>query len=514
MPKKSKKGSYEQLRALSKDSALMISTQALLDWDQETYMPSGAIDFRSQQSALLSGQIHKLKVSSKFTRLLSQLIDFASGDFLDPTLTESQQTAVKEWRRVYLQDVKLPTAFVKTFATTCSQAVHSWAEAKKNNNFSLFAPHLQKIVTLCQKKAALLGYHDHPYDALLDLHEAGMTVKELTPLFERLKIALTSLLKTLAVKTQPSTSFLHLEYAPDKQMQFGHLLLTAMGFEKTTSRLDLSSHPFCSGLSVFDTRMTTRIHPDLLTSNIFSVLHEGGHGLYNKGLPAHEFGTPLCENSSLGIDESQSRWWETLIGRSPAFWAHFFPKLQKIFPEQLSSISLDNFTKAINTVKPSLIRVEADEVTYCLHIILRFEIEKALMEGSLKVKDLPAAWNQKMKDYLGIVPPTEAEGCLQDIHWSMGSIGYFPTYALGNIYAAQFFSSFGNTYPNWQETLSQGDLSFIHKWLYDNIHKHGRLYSPSQLLLRITNQPLNEKPYIAYLEKKYHDLYQVHTPSD
>ena len=511
MPEKLKKGAYEQLLALSKTIVLMTSTQALLDWDQETYMPSGAIEYRGMQTALLSGQIHKLKVSAKFTHLLSQLIDLESGEILDHTLTPTQKVAVKEWRRTHLQEIKIPSSFVKTFATVSSKATHVWSEARKANKFSLFAPHLHKIVTLCRKKADLLGFQEHPYDALLDLHEPGMTVKELTPLFERLKTSLTALLKTLTNKPKIHAPFMKSDYPHDKQMQFGRLLLEAMGFDPETSRLDLSSHPFCSGLATLDTRMTTRIHSNLITSNIFSVLHEGGHGLYNKGLPAHEFGTPICEHSSLGIDESQSRWWETLIGRSLPFWTHFYPKLKQLFPEQLSSTSLEDFVSAINVAAPSFIRVEADEVTYCLHIVLRFEIEKALMEGSLSVKEIPEVWNEKMKTYLGITPQTDAEGCLQDIHWSMGSIGYFPTYALGNIYAAQFFTSFKKTHPDWQKKLSEGNLSFVRQWLYENIHSHGRLYTPHELVLRITKQPLSEKPYIDYLEKKYGNL-EKHTP--
>ncbi len=503
MPKKS---TFSSLQAVYTDIVLMSSTQALLDWDQETYMPPGAIEFRGKQTSLLSGQIHKLKVGKKFSHLLSQMINLETGEILDSTLTPSQIVAVKEWRRTHLQEIKLPAAFVKKFAATCSKAIHTWAEARKNNKFSLFAPHLQKIVSLCQKKAGFLGASAHPYDALLDLHEPGMTVAELTPLFERLKVALTALLKNLASKPKINTSFLELNYPHDKQMEFSHLLLEAMGFDPAISRLDLTSHPFCSGLSVTDTRMTTRIHTNLVTSNIFSVLHEGGHGLYNTGLPAQEFGTPLCENSSLGIDESQSRWWETLIGRSLPFWTYFYPKLQHSFPEALSSISLTDFVRGINSAHPSFIRVEADEVTYCLHIILRFEIEKALMEGSLQVKDVPKAWNEKMETYLGITPKTNAEGCLQDIHWSMGSIGYFPTYALGNIYAAQFFTAFEKAHPDWQEKLSQGNLSFIRTWLYENIHRYGRLYTPHELVKRITDQPLSEKPYIAYLEKKYNNL--------
>ncbi len=501
---KSKKSPFDQLHELSKTISTLVSVQYLLEWDQETLMPAAAHGFRASQISLLAGQIHKLKTGTKFSQLLNQLIDLESGNVHDTSLSEAYKAALREWRRDHLKAIKIPTSFVKTFTLTCSTATHVWSKAKKDSNFSLFAPHLEKIVSLNRKKADFLGYQDHPYDALLDLYEPGMTASRLIPLFDRLKTALTSLVKKTTSSTH--TALLKGEYSPEHQLNFGKKLLNAMGFLPENSRLDLSVHPFCMPVYPLDTRMTTRIHHDDLMSNIFSVIHEGGHGLYNQGLPLEYYGTPLCEQASLGIDESQSRWWETRIGRSKPFWTHFLPLLEKEFP-QLNKISLDQFYPAINTVKPSFIRVEADEVTYSLHVILRFEIEKALLEGSLKVKDIPAVWNQKMHDYLGITPSRDSEGCLQDIHWSLGSLGYFPTYVLGNLYAAQFFTVFEKTHPDWQARVAKGDLSFIREWLHANIHQYGRQYTPDELIHRISGNPLDESAYVSYLNTKYKDLY-------
>lgn len=504
-----KKSIYDQLHEQSRTIAHYASIQALLDWDQEIYMPQGAIEFRSAQTSLLAGFIHKLKTGTKFTHTLRQLIDLESGEVLDKTLSDTQHAALREWRRDHLKAIKLPASFVKTFTNTCSNAIHVWTKARKENNFSLFAPHLEKIVHLCRKKADLLGFQGHPYDALVDLYEPEMTTSIATPLFEKLKQGLTQIVKAIATRPSPQTDFLHLSYPLPEQMKWGEEILKAMGFDKETARLDISTHPFCSGLHPNDTRMTTRLHLDAPVSNIFSVMHEGGHGLYNRGLPIHEFGSPLCESASTAVDESQSRWWETLIGRSYSFWEHFFPLFQAHFPDQLKNISLKEFYAALNEVKPSFIRVESDEVTYCLHIILRYEIEKGVIDGSLKVKEIPELWNEKMHAYLGIIPENNAIGCLQDIHWSMGGFGYFPTYALGNLYAAQFFTTFEKAYPQWKEQVSKGDLSFVREWLGQNIHKWGRQFTPSDLIKRVTGQPLSEHAYLSYLNRKYKPLYNL-----
>lgn len=477
MPK-TKKTPYDQLADLSKNIAVFFSIQNLLEWDQETYMPHGTIDFRSQQSEAMASYVHKLKTSDRFTHLLSQLIDLDSGNVLDPSMTDQQKAALREWRRDHLRAIKLPPTFVKSFANTCSKAIHAWSGAKKLSNFNNFAPHLEKIVHLCQKKAEYLGYENHPYDALLDIYEPGMRVSQLTPLFDRLKPSLASVLKMISSKPKIDGSFLNGHFTSAKQIEFAHLILKAMGFDPNTSRLDQSSHPCCVPVHPKDTRMTTRLHSTNLMPNIFSVLHEGGHGLYNADLPLEHFGTPLGEQVSLGIDESQSRWWETRIGRSLPFWKHFYPILQNHLPDPFASVSLQDFYRAINIIEPSFIRTEADEATYPLHVILRFELEKGLIEGSIKVKQIPELWNGKMQELLGITPEKHADGCLQDIHWSMGGIGYFPTYVLGNLYAAQFFNAFEKVHANWQDRVAQGELAFIREWLSQNIHQYGRQYTP------------------------------------
>jgi carboxypeptidase Taq len=503
-----KKTPYDLLSDLSREIATWSTISNLLEWDQETYMPTDAIEFRSSQNGLVTSHAHKLKTSSKYTKLLGNLINIETGEILDPSLSAPQKAALKAWRRDYLRSIKLPSSYVKNLVTTTTKASSAWAEAKKASNFKKFAPHLEKIVKLNQKKATYLGYKESPYDALLDLYEPDSTCTKLTPLFDSLKTGLKTLLHKITSIPQHDASFLKQNFDPTAQFEFSKTLLAAMGFQAETSRLDLSNHPFCMAIHPTDIRMTTRIHEDDIMSNLFSALHEGGHGLYGKNLPIQFFGTPLGEQISLGIDESQSRFWETRIGRSRPFWHHFLPLLQTAFP-QLKDVSLDQFYFAINTITPSFIRVEADEVTYTLHVILRFEIEKMLVEGSLKVKDVPKVWNQKMQELLGITPPTDSLGCLQDIHWSMGSMGYFPTYALGNLYAAQLFEKFAHDHPDWESKVSQGNLTFIREWLKTHIHQYGRQYTPGELIEKVTGKPLSEKPYLDYLNAKYGKIYQL-----
>jgi carboxypeptidase Taq len=503
------KNNYNKLHQISKTTSILSSIHGLLEWDQETYMPHSAIGIRALQIETIATFIHKHKISPKFSKALAKLVNLDTGEILDDDLTEAQIASVREWRRDYLKAAKLPPSFVKTFAKTTSNAIHAWAKAKKHNNFREFSPHLEKIVNLCRKKADILGFKEHPYDALLDLYEPEMTTAYLVPLFSKLKASLTTLLKAIHTSAEIPRDFLFDHFSNTKQIHLAHQLLQAMGLEQSICRLDQSSHPFCSVIHPKDTRLTTRIHPAYLMTNIFSVIHEGGHGLYNMGLPEEHYGSPLGEQISLGIDESQSRWWETLIGRSLSFWRHFFPILQEHFPEQLSTVYLDDFYRAINVVKPSFIRTDADEITYSLHIIVRFEIEKELIEGSLKVKDLPEAWNSKMREYLGISPTNDGDGCLQDIHWSMGGIGYFPTYTLGNLYASQFFAVFEKDHPSWKEKVSKGELGFIRQWLHEHIYKFGRQYTPQEIVMRISGQPLSEQPFVAYLEKKFKHIYHI-----
>ncbi len=495
--------SYDKLLSESKSISLLNSIHSLLDWDQETQMPKEAIQMRSEQIEIMASLVHKQKLSKRFKIALSSLIDLKTGEILESSLSAAQKAALREWRRDYLRMVKLPTSFVKKFAKTTSAASHAWQGAKEKNDFKAFAPHLEKIVSLSRKKADILGFREHPYDALLDLYEPEMTTSFLTPLFAKLKASLTELLKEISLKPACAEDFLYRPCPKHKQIEFAHHLLHAMGFHSSTSRLDISAHPFCTELHPKDVRMTTRIHPENIMLGIGAVLHEGGHGLYGMNLPPQQYGSPLGESVSLGIHESQSRWWETLIGQSLAFWQHFFPLLQKEFPEQFGSVQLKDFYQAINIARPGFIRIDADEVTYNLHIIVRFEIEKALIEGTLKVKEVPEVWNHKMQSYLGITPPSDGQGCLQDIHWSLGLVGYFPTYTLGNLYSVQFFDTFTKAHPNWETQVAQGSLGFIREWLKENIHQYGRQFTPGELCQRVTGRPLSQEPYVHYLTQKY-----------
>lgn len=500
---------YQKLFALSKQAAVYTSISNVLGWDQETYMPKEAISLRALQSGALATLVHKQQTSTEYAKILDSLIDIETGALHFTHCSEQQKASLREWRRDYLLAVKLPSEFVEEFAHVTSSAIHAWQEARPNNDFKLFAPYLEKIVLLNRKKADYLGYKDHPYDALIDSFEPEMKTATLTALFERLKIPLTSLIKKIQTKQDPDDSFLHQPYQHDRQLAFSKQLLKDMGFSEGFSRLDESAHPMCIPIHPKDMRMTTRIYPANVIVNILSTVHEGGHGLYHIHLPEEYFGTPLCEAASLGIDESQSRTWETFIGRSLPFWQHYFPKLKKIFPDQLKTITTEQFYNAINIVEPSMIRVDSDEVCYNLHIMLRFELEKSLIEGKLKPAEIPDAWNDKMLEYLSIIPKTHSEGCLQDIHWSMGAMGYFPTYTLGNLYTGQFFETFSNDHPNWETRVASGDLQFISDWQKEHIHRFGRQFPPGELCKKVSGKPLSEKPYLNHLEKKYSLIYQI-----
>jgi carboxypeptidase Taq len=385
-----------------------------------------------------------------------------------------------------------------------------WVEARKKSDFGMFLPALRTIVALKREEAHYLGYRDSPYDALLDHYEPGMTAGQLRPLFAALKARLVPLLqRVLAAKTSIDASILFRTYDPTRQMEFGRLVLTAMGYDFTRGRLDLSAHPFTTSFHPTDVRVTTRVYERELPACLFSCIHEGGHALYDQGLDPDRYGTPLGEPLSLGVHESQSRLWENCIGRSRPFWRCFYPLLQQCFPEQLKEVEMETFYAAVNHAKPSLIRVEADELTYNLHVMLRFEIEQDLIEERLAVEELPTVWGEKMRSYLGVTPTTDAEGVLQDVHWSLGAIGYFPTYTLGNLYAVQFYEQARKEINNLDGEIEAGRLTVLTRWLNQKIHRWGRTFTPEQLMLRVTGSSLSPEPFLAYLEKKYGELYQL-----
>jgi carboxypeptidase Taq len=505
---KSTSDPYEKLTEISTRIHNYSSVLSLLHWDQETYMPSGGISPRSCQIAQMSQLIHEEKTSREFKSSLEKLVHLSTGKPKKKGLSKIEEANVREWRKNFIKATKLPSSFVRTFSQLTSEASQIWAAAKKANNFKLFAPFLEKIIAMNRKKADILGFGEHPYDALLESYEPCMTTARVGKIFDALQNELKHLIKKIASAHPTDDAFLMREVEDVKQLTLGRLIVSKLPIDPAYSRLDVSMHPFSIALHPHDSRITTRILPKAFMSNIFSVLHEAGHSLYEMGLPVQHWGTPLGESVSLSIHESQSRWWETLIGRSLPFCKFFYPLLQKELPG-MNKIPLDRFYRAINQVKPSFIRVEADEVTYCLHVILRFEIEKLLISGKLPVSDLPEAWNEKMKEFFGIVPKTDAQGCLQDIHWSLGDFGYFPTYALGNLFSAQFFSAFQKKHLDWEKRVEAGDFIFIRNWLKDNIYRYGKMYDSDQLAKKATGKPLSEAAYCSYLKKKYSDIYRL-----
>ena len=489
------------------------SAASVLSWDQETYMPAGGGAARAEQIAVLQGIAHDKLVAPDVESLLSQWVDPLTGQIAEAagtTWDEPSRSLLREIWRDFSHAKKLPSDFVVTLSRECSLAQQVWVEAKGQNNFAKFLPNLRTVLELKREEAQYLGYEDSPYNALLDAYEPGATIGGLQPVFAALKARLVPLLQRIRQsRVQIDDSILHHAYDQARQLEFGRLVLTAMGYDFERGRLDLSAHPFTTSFHPSDVRVTTRVHEHELQSCLFSCIHEGGHGLYDQGLDQQYFGTPLGDSVSLGIHESQSRLWENCVGRSRPFWHFFYPVLQQTFHDQLQGVTMEQFYAAINRVQPSLIRVEADELTYNLHIMLRFEIEQGLIEGKTQPEDLPTIWNQKMEEYLGIVPPTDAEGVLQDVHWSFGAFGYFPTYTLGNLYSVQFFEQAKRELPNVEDEIAAGQLMGLRRWLEQKIHRWGRMFTPAHLAERVTGSTIKPEPFLQYVEKKYGELYQL-----
>ncbi len=476
------------------------SIGGVLEWDQETYMPAKGAETRALQLALIAGASHEKLISDEFGRLLEQVE--AEGDD-DPVVA----TNVRELRRTRDRKVKLPTDLVREIAATVVLAKEAWAKARQTSKFSQFAPHLEKLLDLQRQVAERIGYTTEPYDALMDEFEPGARAAEVERVFAEVKDDLVPLVQAIATAPrQPDTSLLERACPLAEQAEFGRRIVAEMGFDFQAGRIDTTTHPFCSGYSPDDVRLTTRYDEHYLPMSLFGLMHEAGHGLYEQGLnPQHMF-TPMGSSVSLGIHESQSRLWENLVGRSRPFWSHYFRELQAAFPV-FAKVALEDWYFAINTVRPSLIRVEADEVTYNLHIMLRFNLERQLLAERLAVKEIPEAWNEGMRELLGIVPPDDAQGCLQDIHWSMGIFGYFPTYALGNLYAAQFFQAASQAITDLDVHIARGELHILRQWLQNNIHTHGQRYRAAELLKVVTGKTLAPRPFIDYLTRKYKPLY-------
>ena len=478
------------------------STNGLLMWDRQTYMPKGGVAGRAEQTATLSRIAHEMLVDVETGRLLEAL------DQPDPSSEDG--ALVRRARREYEKATRLPGELVAEISRTTALAEPAWVEARERSDWSLFAPHLETILPLQREAAEHLGYEDHLYDALLDGYEPGAKKARLEKMFEELKTELVPLIRSISERDgEDREAPLHNAFDEKAQERFGEEVITRFGYDWDRGRQDRTVHPFCIGLTPGDVRITTRFDPGWLSPALFGTMHETGHALYEQGVDPAYARTPLSGGTSMGIHESQSRLWENLVGRSRPFWSHFYPGLQKAFPEALGEFELEGFYRAINAVSPSEIRVEADEVTYNLHILLRFELEVALIEGSLSVSDLPSAWNAKMEEYLGITPENEATGALQDVHWSAGLFGYFPTYTIGNVLSVALFDEAIGAYPAIPEQIAEGEFSTLLGWLRENIHRHGSRYYPDELIERVTGRPLDAAPYLKYLKNKFGQLYEA-----
>ena len=464
---------------------------AIMDWDQQTYMPRGGAEARAEHVGILSKMAHGMLTADE-TR---DLIDKAKAEDEDCT------AMLRVIRRDFDLATRIPTVLVSEKSRLAAIAHEDWVKARANNDFKSFAPTLERMFEIARQEAEHLGYTDHLYDALLDQYEEGATAADARQMLEELKQPTVELVRMIQQQPRIDDSKLYGEWDQDKQRKFTEMLVKAIGFDFDRGRQDTAPHPFCTGWSVNDVRLTTRYKP-YIGSAIFGSLHEAGHGLYEQNAPAQWDRTPLAGGVSLGLHESQSRTWENIVGRSKAFWQRFLPELQAEFPE-LSSFGVESWYRAINKVEPSLIRVEADEVTYNLHVLVRFEIECDVLTGSLAIKDMPEAWNAKYEQYLGIRPKTDSEGCLQDVHWSQGSIGYFPTYSIGNLLSYQIWNKLDADLGGAETLIEKGEFRPILDWLSEKIYRKGRKYTPKHLVAHVTGKPMEAQDYLAGLGAKY-----------
>lgn len=493
---------YAELQRVMNTAADLSAAAAVLGWDQETYMPDGSVQGRADQMGTLSAVIHESMTGPRTADVAERVrAEFAA-------YPERESRISRAFLRDYDMSRKLPAEHVQDMAHTAAMAQDAWKRARAASDFKIFQPLLQHIVDLKRKEAELLGPTEHPYDALLDQYEPGLTVRSLTPVFDELRSGTVELIQKIgAVQDRVSDSVLYRSYPTEHQKTFATSIISQLGFDLSTGRVDLSAHPFCTNFGNRDVRLTTRIRENDLRSCLFGLIHEAGHGMYEQGIADDLNRTAAGGGASMGIHESQSLFWENVIARSEEFWSWAFPILRDRFPDQLADETTRSFYSAINTMKPSLNRVESDELTYNLHIILRFEIERDLIDGSLMVADIPEAWNEKMRTSLGVVPPNDAEGCLQDVHWSFGGIGYFPSYTLGKLYAAMEWNAMQADIPSVREQISQGRFDEILGWLRTNVHSYGRTETPDEIIRRVCGRPLAAADFLAHVGAKARDVY-------
>ena len=492
----------QKLKNILAEIADLNNAIALLEWDQQTYMPNGGAEARAMQLGTLGKVQHEMSTSQELGKLIDELKDRTAS--MDPDSDDARM--VKFAVRDYERETCVTPEFVFERAQVTSMAHNAWAEARTRADFSIFEPHLEKIVDLTYRYIDFFPPADHPYDVLLDIYEPEMKTVDVKKIFDELRPQQVNLVKAIGEKEQVDNSFLYQHFDEQKQWNFGIEVIKGMGYEMERGRQDKSHHPFTTEFSIDDVRITTRVDPDFFNSMIFSTIHEAGHALYTQGHSYDLERTNLACGASLALHESQSRMWENLVAKSFTFWEYYYPRLRKYFP-QLKSVDLNTFYKGINRVEPSLIRTEADEATYNLHIMLRLELEIGIIEGNIKVRDLPEIWRVKMKEYLGVEPDDDARGALQDIHWSMGAFGYFSTYALGNLISVQLWEKISQDIPDLTEQIRTAKFDDLLGWLRINIHSHGRKFMPQELVKKVTGSGIDPEPYLRYLEDKFGKIY-------
>ena len=493
---------FEQLKERLAPISNINRAAAVLAWDQSTYMPPGGARDRGEQMATLSRMSHEMFISDE----MGELLEKAQTEVESLGYDSDEASIVRVTRRDYDRARKVPPEFVARHRRHASMAREVWIKARQEDDFNSFAPHLQETVDLSRELADLYGYEDRPYDALIEMVDPGITTGDMEQIFEELRQGQLPLIKEIVSRPEVDDSVLHQPFDEAKQEQFGAMVVERFGYDFKRGRLDRTVHPFAISFGLGDVRITTRYSPNFLSMALFGTMHESGHGMYEQGVGAELSGTPLARGASGGTHESQSRLWENIVGRSLRFWQAMYPELQKTFPEQTAGTSAEDFFKAVNKVHPSLIRVEADEMTYNMHIMIRFELENDFLEGRLSVSDAPEAWRDKMDSYLGVTPPNDREGILQDTHW-VGALGGFANYTLGNVIGAQIWEKALADKPEITSEIEQGEFGTLLGWLQTNVYRQGRKYQPQELVERLTGQRITTGPYLRYLREKFSSIY-------
>ncbi|HKP16212.1 MAG TPA: carboxypeptidase M32 [Gemmatimonadaceae bacterium] len=490
---------YDEMIALSREETLLASCLDLLEWDEEVSMPRNGVEHRAEQRALLAGLVHDRETNPRYEELLVAV----EGSPLVSDRDSAAAVNVREIRRSFDKERRMPRRLVEEWARVTAMAQQRWSESRRTDDYASFAPWLERIFTLARERADAVGYEGTPYDALLDDYEPGMTTDRLTAVLTDLRTRLVPLVAAMRDARPAADDLLERDFPIERQKQFAESAAAVLGFHLQGGRLDVGQHPFCSMIGPGDVRVALRYHPRDFTQGFYALLHELGHAFYDQGLDTRHYGTPMGEAASLGVHESQSRLWENHVGRSEGFWRHFYPKLCDAFPDALHDVSIDAFRGAVNRVAPGPIRIHADEVTYDLHIAIRFELELALLSGDLRAADLPGAWNELYVRHLGVRPANDREGCLQDIHWSEGLIGYFPTYSLGNVYAAQLFAAAERAVGPLEDAFARGQFAPLRGWLTEHVHRHGMRWPVAELVERATGKGPDAADLVESLTRRY-----------